>query len=349
MEDAALLESKNPLVSIALPTFNRHQQLREAVQSLLDQDYPNIEIIICDNASADATAKVCSELAAAHSNILIHRRSTPVLAIENFKSGLLLAKGRYFMWAADDDLRRPHFIGRLVQRLQENSKLVLAMTETQYQLRDGTLLPFFRQGSHWYAPPDYTTEDRLMVFTKHYYGDLVYGLYQRSALLHDGGTILDEVRFLNEIPFFLPVAAQGGIIVCKEPLFLKTVSVRNYLYAAREYGVFPNLAGLLGDQKLSRTESLMISPGLGPSAYRRLRALLTSLKPVRAHGRYFVRTYDDVSRCIDQLNLASDFKARLKRRFRLAFLRHFLKLVVRWRLEDIFLPDRQRQKSRGTS
>ena len=52
---------KDSLLSIGIPTFNRAETLKQAVESLLAQDYPNIELVISDNASTDDTERVCRE------------------------------------------------------------------------------------------------------------------------------------------------------------------------------------------------------------------------------------------------------------------------------------------------
>jgi glycosyltransferase involved in cell wall biosynthesis len=44
-----------PLITIAIPTFNRFQLLKSAIDSALNQTYPNIEVLVCDNASTDLT------------------------------------------------------------------------------------------------------------------------------------------------------------------------------------------------------------------------------------------------------------------------------------------------------
>ena len=53
--------TKLPLVSIIIPTFNRQSFIAESIDSSLDQDYGNIEIIITDNASSDDTVKIVKE------------------------------------------------------------------------------------------------------------------------------------------------------------------------------------------------------------------------------------------------------------------------------------------------
>ena len=50
-----------PLISVGIPVYNGEKYLRRAIDSVLEQDYDNFELLISDNASADATAKICQE------------------------------------------------------------------------------------------------------------------------------------------------------------------------------------------------------------------------------------------------------------------------------------------------
>ena len=51
-----------PLVSIGMPVKNGAKRIEQALNSLTNQSYENIEIIVCDNASKDGTAKIASTL-----------------------------------------------------------------------------------------------------------------------------------------------------------------------------------------------------------------------------------------------------------------------------------------------
>ncbi|MBU4348999.1 glycosyltransferase [bacterium] len=53
-----LSNQKNPLVSICMPTYNSARFLRESLDSVVNQTYPNKEIIVSDNASTDKTKKL---------------------------------------------------------------------------------------------------------------------------------------------------------------------------------------------------------------------------------------------------------------------------------------------------
>ena len=53
------MEKNKQLVSVGLPVYNGEKYLAGAIESLLSQDYTNIEIILCDNASTDNTSQIC--------------------------------------------------------------------------------------------------------------------------------------------------------------------------------------------------------------------------------------------------------------------------------------------------
>lgn len=117
-----------PLVSIGMPLFNAERHLAEALDSLLAQDYPNLELIISDNASTDATESICREYAARDKRISYHRTEANQGAVWNFNHVFELAQGELFMWAAHDDVRAPAFVSCCVAALDGHPEAVLCCT-----------------------------------------------------------------------------------------------------------------------------------------------------------------------------------------------------------------------------
>src|SRR5260221_1830388 len=63
------LPSRNdPLVSVIVPARNEERNIRRCVESLLEQDYDNYEVIVVDDGSTDATPRILDELLASHCN-----------------------------------------------------------------------------------------------------------------------------------------------------------------------------------------------------------------------------------------------------------------------------------------
>ncbi len=131
--------NKAGLVSIGMPTYNRASTIRRAVDSLLNQTYKNIELIISDDGSTDETQKICEAYAAKDSRIKYIRHPQNTGHVNNFVFVLREAKGDYFMWAADDDRWGGEFIEKLVDTLNKNLSHNLAMSSYQRVYTDGEI------------------------------------------------------------------------------------------------------------------------------------------------------------------------------------------------------------------
>lgn len=128
------------LVSIGVPVYNGETFLSDALSSLLAQDYGDIELIISDNASTDRTASIAEEYARQDPRLRYYRSHENLGAIPNFNRTLELASGRYFMWAACDDIWERNFIKELVKLLDgANSAIAFcrfdSIDETGHHLR----------------------------------------------------------------------------------------------------------------------------------------------------------------------------------------------------------------------
>lgn len=64
-----------PLVTIGIPAFNSARHVRRSIESLVGQDYPNLQIVISDDGSTDETASICDEMAMTDPRIEVHRRT----------------------------------------------------------------------------------------------------------------------------------------------------------------------------------------------------------------------------------------------------------------------------------
>jgi len=105
-----------PLVSIGLPTFNRPDDLSRALDFLVNQTYPNIEIVVVDNCSTDPKVRLVIDRATSkYSNIKSIFNEENVGVLRNAEKALKNSNGEYFCWVSDDDWRSPQFIEKLMQ------------------------------------------------------------------------------------------------------------------------------------------------------------------------------------------------------------------------------------------
>lgn len=121
----------NPLVSVGLPTYNRPERLKEALNCLINQTYPNLEIIVSnDNSPNIDTYVILEEYSKKDQRIKVYTQSHNLGIYANFYFVLQKANGKYFMYAQEDDLWEPDFIGSLVAQLEKHPEQAMAMTAT---------------------------------------------------------------------------------------------------------------------------------------------------------------------------------------------------------------------------
>lgn len=104
----------NPLVSIYIPTHNRCELLKRAIDSVLKQTYKNIEVLVCDDGSTDSTEDFVKFLCAKYENIIYLKNRTPMGACAARNLGIQAAKGEYITGLDDDDFFEPERISYFV-------------------------------------------------------------------------------------------------------------------------------------------------------------------------------------------------------------------------------------------
>lgn len=200
-------------VGVALPVRNGERYLCHALDSLLAQSFEDFDLLICDNASTDRTPRIAAEYAAADPRVRYRRNPRDVGAADNFNRAFELTSGRYFKWAAHDDVLEPRFLERCVEALDADPGAVLAHPRTRIVDERGEPLDD-------YAPALATDcEDRaarlaaLLEFHKCFQ---VFGVIRRDALrrtrligahAHGDGVLLARLALL------------GRFVEIPEPLF----------------------------------------------------------------------------------------------------------------------------------
>lgn len=110
----------NEKVSVIIPVYNAEKYLEECLNSVLNQTYQNIEIIVINDGSKDGTKAILDEYTQAASNIVvIHTENGGVSRARNI--GLDNVSGNYIMFLDADDLLVPNAVELLLQDLKNNN------------------------------------------------------------------------------------------------------------------------------------------------------------------------------------------------------------------------------------
>jgi glycosyltransferase involved in cell wall biosynthesis len=109
----AALPRNGPLVSIVVPTYNRRERLRGALQSVANQHYDSVEMVVVNDGGVDIADIVASFPRA---RLIENGRNLGVTPSVN--AGIAAARGEYLCFLADDDFLQPDHVARLVAALE---------------------------------------------------------------------------------------------------------------------------------------------------------------------------------------------------------------------------------------
>ncbi len=111
----------HPLVSIAMCTYNGEQYLKEQIDSLLSQDYPNFEVIIVDDRSQDRTFSILQEYEKRDQRVRVFQNQDNLGFVKNFEKSISLCTGQYIALCDQDDIWFPEKVRKLVENIGEAS------------------------------------------------------------------------------------------------------------------------------------------------------------------------------------------------------------------------------------
>lgn len=123
-------------VSIGMPVYNGASHLRAGIESLLGQSYSDIELIISDNASTDATQDICRDYAGRDTRLRYYRNDVNIGASGNYNAVFHHARGAYFKWASSNDICGREFIEKCVAVLERHPDVALVYPRTRLMYGD---------------------------------------------------------------------------------------------------------------------------------------------------------------------------------------------------------------------
>ena len=122
------------LISVIVPVYNVEKYLEECVNSIINQTYKNLEIILVDDGSKDNSSKMCDELAKKDSRIkVIHKENGGISDVRNV--GIENSRGKYIQFIDSDDFMEDNMIETLYKDILENEADVSMCS--YYLFKDG--------------------------------------------------------------------------------------------------------------------------------------------------------------------------------------------------------------------
>lgn len=254
--------NNQPLVSIGLPVYNGENYLEQALQAILGQTFCDFELVVSDDASSDRSAEIVADYAARDRRVRLEPATERLGGSRNFNRVFALSRGRYFRWAAHDDLCAPTYLERCVELLEADPEVVMAHTEAAYIDACGNPIRPLRHG-YVDATNGYVEEvameddfaelaascdpaDRLRAALFHYSLRTlpIFGVTRMEAMER---TLLHRPFYGADKVILAELALQGRIAIHPEVLFFRRTHARasTRLGGAKEKAKWadPNKAG----------------------------------------------------------------------------------------------------------
>tara|TARA_R110000868_G_scaffold411493_3_gene704678 strand:- start:44658 stop:45560 length:903 start_codon:yes stop_codon:yes gene_type:complete len=222
------------LVTVVIPCYNHENYIADAIESVLDQDYPEIELLVINDGSTDNSLSRIKQVYEKRGGFrFIDQKNTGLVSV--LAKGVSTSEGKYFCQLASDDKLPVTSISRRVEYLENHAGAVIVCTDA-YKI-NGTVTTDQRVTSTRIKEM-YNSEDQVEAIITGSHPLFSSGLIRREALMKCGGFDDIQFRYYEDLDTPIRLAASGRIGYIDEPLFYR-----------REHG-----ANVSSDRSMARIE-----------------------------------------------------------------------------------------------
>ena len=260
--------TERPLISVIVPIYGVEKYLEQCLDSILNQTYRQLEIILIDDGSPDRCGEICDQYARQDHRIkVIHQTNQGLSAARN--AGMDIATGEYISFIDSDDYIAPHFYEKLLEGFQNHPEAKVTACQI-FKDEEGEISPLNSKWGHEY-PTIYTSrwcQDAILgkinvcVWNKLYQAELLKEIRFRK------GRIVEDVLFMYD---FLPICInqqalllllpdylyyyrirQGSICRCSNPILPESIRCRKEIAEScrTEYPDFSRAVNRLANREI---------------------------------------------------------------------------------------------------
>lgn len=215
----------NPLVSICIPAFNAENFIKRTLESVLNQTYRNIEIILTDDCSKDSTVSIINSFS--DKRICLYQNENNLGVEKNWNKALKLSKGKYCKMMGADDILYPTCLDEQISIFQNpnNNNVVLVSSHKNVINEDDKLLMTRRF-------PGNGKYNGIIAFKKslrrgtNLIGEPVAGLF-RKEILDKTGYYNGENLYAIDIDLWSRMLKHGHLYVVDKVLYAFRISKKS--------------------------------------------------------------------------------------------------------------------------
>lgn len=314
----------SPLVSILVPVFNGEQYLREALDSILAQTYPNIEILVMDDASTDSTPNILTSYG---NKISYYRQPNNQGIYENVNNGIKMLKGDYIAIYHADDIYMPTIVEREVDFFKRYPATGAVFCEAifidsnGYKFGKFNVQPELRGG----GPFEYKVIFNALLTYKNRFLICPTSMVHRRVYLEVGGYRGKEFFDSSDLEMWLRIARKYPLGIVEEPL----IKYRHGHQSASK--IYNHLR--TGEELHFHIMDIYIQDGgksiATPEAILAYNAHRAEDKLMRTINHYILNQNKAAQNILDQIQLGNIFRSSYVQRTRLLILYGVMQVLVR--------------------
>jgi glycosyltransferase involved in cell wall biosynthesis len=215
-EPATPGHTRTPLISVGLPVYNGEDFIAKAIDSVLAQTVTDLELIICDNASTDATEAICRSYVERDPRVQYLRNEKNLGVSPNFNRAFRESTGEFFKWITHDDAIESTCFEKSIAALRHDSRAMLVHSTVHLIDHHDQTIELYDTGMHRQTDPRQSVRFGEMILKPHQClecdGVMPREMLGRTALY--GSFPGADRALLTEISLV------GPFIRLDEPLFL---------------------------------------------------------------------------------------------------------------------------------
>jgi glycosyltransferase involved in cell wall biosynthesis len=216
------------MVSVIIPNYNHARYLVERLDSVLNQSFTDIEVLLMDDCSSDDSRSIIEEYAARDARIrVVLNEQNSGSTFKQWNKGIALTQGEYVWLAESDDYADPNFLATLVARLDADPEVGLVYCDSFSVDENGALMPvptwepFLAELDAQLWKQDFTKEGLELVLRYMSYRNIIpnaSAVLLRRTTLAKVGAADESYRVLGDWLFWARILSVSNLAFVARPL-----------------------------------------------------------------------------------------------------------------------------------
>jgi alpha-1,3-rhamnosyltransferase len=203
-----------PLVSVIVPAYNHEDYISDCIYSVLEQDYPRIELIVIDDGSSDNTDRIIKEILVKNPSRFLYVSKKNEGLIKTLNMGIKLSRGRYVCELASDDVLMPSSFMKRVAYLESHPDIDVVFADAYHIYDNVRTHDRLYEDREKFISRENTIRDLIEGKAKIFFPS---GMFRKSVLERLGG-FDEDFRYSEDVAMWYQLALRVRIGYIDEPV-----------------------------------------------------------------------------------------------------------------------------------